>query len=156
MLSAQCGVVNSESAQSCNYSNKESLEHILTEIYFSNGVIWTHRGDVIWGAGGAMVPPAILCGTSGLWDIFIHHSYCFGFTNFYKCLFLLQLEDVLKTWMYNLYIKVFGTYSFLHETNRSQWYLHWFHEFSLDVSSLIVKKKSSKMRHLKNSWNQWR
>ena len=36
-----------------------------------------------------------------------------------------------------------------------QFYLHWFHKFYLDVSSLIVttsafvKKKNSKMRHLK-------
>ena len=42
------------------------------------------------------------------------------------------------------------------ETNGGQWDLQRFHKFSLDVSyltvttSAFVKKKSSKMRHLKN------
>ena len=32
---------------------------------------------------------------SGLWDIFILHLYCFGFTNFSRCLFLLQFCTVV-------------------------------------------------------------
>ena len=32
-----------------------------------------------------------LRGILGLWDIFIFHSYCLGFTNFSRCFFLLQL-----------------------------------------------------------------
>ena len=37
-----------------------------------------------------------LCGISGLCDIFNFYLYCFGFTNFSRCRFLLQLEDVPK------------------------------------------------------------
>ena len=105
---------------------------------------------------------ANLCGISGLWDIFILHSYCFGFTNFSRCLFLLHFEDVPKTWMYKLYIQVFETSSFL---PWNQWrsmgpalVSRIFFRCSIfncyNIS--ICKKKRSKMRHLKNLWNQWR
>ena len=43
------------------------------------------------------------------------------------------------------------------ETNGDQWDLHWFHGFSLDLLSLIVKtsafvkEERSKMKHLKKN-----
>ena len=37
----------------------------------------------------------MLPGISGLWDIFVLHSYRFGFTNFSRCLFFLQFCTVV-------------------------------------------------------------
>ena len=86
-----------------------------------------------------------LCGNSGLWDIFILYLYCFGFTNFSRCLFLLQLEDVTKIWMYNCTFRSLGYLhpSFKDETSkenswnrcRSYW-LPLVSQIFLDVSSL--------------------
>ena len=48
---------------------------------------------------------------SGLWDILILHSYCFGFTNFSRCLFLLQfvhsgLWDFFRLLLFHEFLKI--------------------------------------------------
>ena len=71
-----------------------------------------------------------------------------GFTNLFRCL-IIDLFFFTNADSKMRYLKK------ICETNAGSIDFHWFHEFSLDVSSLIVttsafvKKERSKMRHLK-------
>ena len=85
----------------------------------------------------------------GQWDILLLNFGSIGFMNFFICLML------------NCYISIYKKEKLKDETSKKSWNawksigLASFHEFSLDVSSLIVttsefvKKEMSKMRHLK-------